>query len=233
VARISRKQLKHDRFVEEVGQSVVYVSSHRKQLLAGGGVALALIIAIVSYAGHRRTRAAEAKMEFQKAVEMYHGKVDTEEQSGGVTFPTTIARVRDTTEQLEKITSEYAGREEAVAADYYLALLEIEREKMDEAKTRLEGLVGGNGEYAALGRLALADMHARREEDEPARRHYQHLIDNPTRIVPKTRAQLALARYLSATDKEDEAKTILEEMMKQPGEAGISAGTTLTELDGS
>ena len=55
----------------------------------------------------------------------------------------------------------------------------------------------------------------------------------PTHVVPKSRAQLALARYLSATDKEEEAKTILEEMMKEPGTAGISAGTTLTELDGS
>ena len=57
MARISRKQLKQDRFVEEVGQSVVYVSSHRKQLLIWGGVAIALVIAIASYAGYRRTRA--------------------------------------------------------------------------------------------------------------------------------------------------------------------------------
>ncbi len=233
MARISRKQLKHDRFVEEVGQSVVYVSSHRKQMLIWGGVALALIIAIFSYAGYRRTRAAEAKAELQKAVEMYHGKVDTQEQPGGITFPTTIARVRDTTEQLGKVSSEYADREEAVAADYYLALLEIEQEKVEEAQQRLEGLADGKSEYASLARLALADLYARRQEDELARRHYQYLIENPTRVVPKSRAQLALARYLSATDKEEEAKTILEEMMKQPGEAGISAGTTLTELDGS
>ncbi len=233
MARISRKQLKHDRFVEEVGQSVVYVSSHRKQLLIWGGVAIALIIAIASYGGYRRTRAEQTRAEFQKAVEMYHGKVDTQQQPGGITFPTTIARFRDTTEQLQKVISEYAGREEAVAAAYYLALLEIEQEKVEEAQKRLEGIAGNNGEYASLARLALADLHARRQEDESARRHYQHLIDNPTRVVPKSRAQLALARYLSTTDKEEEAKTILEEMMKEPGTAGVSAGTTLTELDGS
>lgn len=233
MARISRKQLKHDRFVEEVGQSVVYVSSHRKQLLIWGGVAIALIIAIASYAGYRRTRAAETRAEFHKAVEMYHGKVDTEQQPGGITFPTTIARFRDTTEQLQKVIREYAGSDEALAAAYYLALLEIEQEKVEEAQKRLQGIVGDKGEYAALARLALADLHARRQEDEPARRHYQHLIDNPTRVVPKSRAQLALARYLSTTDKEEEAKTILEEMMKEPGTAGVSAGTTLTELDGS
>ncbi len=233
MARISRKQLKHDRFVEEVGQSVVYVSSHRKQLLIWGGVAIVLIIAIASYGGYRRTRAAETRAEFQKAVEMYHGRVDTQQQPGGITFPTTIARFRDTTEQLEKVISEYGAREETVAAAYYLALLEIEQEKLEEARKRLEGIVDNKGEYAALARLALADLHARRQEDEQARRHYQHLIDNPTRVVPKSRAQLALARYLSTTDKEEEAKTILEEMMKEPGTAGVSAGTTLTELDGS
>ena len=233
MARISRKQLKQDRFAEEVGHSVVYVSSHRRQFLIWGGITIALIIGIVSYTGYRRTLSAEAKAEFQKAVEMYHGKVDTQEQPGGITFPTTIARVRDTTEQLEKVKTEYADGEEAVGASYYLALLEIEREKVEEAQTRLEALVDEKGEYAALARLALADLHARREEDEQARRHYQHLIDNPTRVVPKARAQLALARYLSNTDKEEEAKTIFEEMMKQPGTAGVSAGSALSELDGS
>ena len=125
------------------------------------------------------------------------------------------------------------GGGHGLAAAYYLALLEIEREKLEEAQKRLGGIVGNKGEYPAMARLALADLHARRQEDEQARRHYQYLIDNPTRVVPKSRAQLALARYLSTTDKEEEAKTILEEMMKQPGEEGISAGTTLTELDGS
>ena len=91
---------------------------------------------------------------------MYHGKVDTQQQPGGITFPTTIARFRDTTEQLEKIISEYGGGEEAVAAAYYLALLEIEREKLEEAQKRLGGIVGNKGEYPALARLALADLHA-------------------------------------------------------------------------
>ena len=87
MARLSRKQLKKDRFAEEVGHSVVYVSSHRKQFLIWGALGVALIIGIVSYAGYRRARSADARAEFHKAVNMYHGKVDTEERPGGITFP--------------------------------------------------------------------------------------------------------------------------------------------------
>lgn len=233
MARITRKQLKQDRFAEEVGQSVAYVSSHRKQVLILGVVVVAAVIGILAYVGYQSRVAREAEAELQRAIEMYHGVVNTEQQMGRVTFPTTIARFRDTTEQLEKVIREYAGREEEAAAQYYLALLEIEQEKIQEAQTRLESLLDRTeSQYASLARLVLANLYARQQQDEQARRHYEHLIEHPSRVVPKSRAQLAYAEYLAQADPEA-AKALIEEMQKQPGPASVQAARVLRQIEGS
>ena len=233
MAKISRKELKQDRFAQEVGQSVVFASRHRRALLLGGGGAILLIVGLLAWAGYRETNRREARAALQKGIEMYHGNVDTEQQLAAITFPTTIARFRDTREQLEKVIAEHPGSEPEIAAGYYLALLELEQEKPRDAKTRLEALTNrGEGEYVALVRLALADLYAQEEQQEQASRQYKHLIDNPTRLVPKERSQLAYARLLSDSDPET-AKTLLEEVRGSPGAASAAAAALLRELEGS
>jgi hypothetical protein len=51
-------------------------------------------------------------------------------------------------------------------------------------------------------------------------------------MVPKGRAQLALARYLSTREPE-KAKEILNELIQQPGVLGGAATAALRELPGS
>ena len=232
MARISRKELKHDRFAEEVGQSVVFVSSHRRPLLWGGGGAVLLLIGLLTWTGYREANRLEANAALKRGIDMFHGKVDAEQQPGAFTFPTTSARFRDTREQFEKIMADHPGGEAAIAAGYYLALLDVEQEKHDEARTRLEGLVKGDeGEYAALARLALAGLYAQAEQPEQASRHYKHLIDNPTRLVPKQRSQLAYAHFLADNDPES-AKTVLDEVSGAPGPASAAAAALLRKLGG-
>ena len=233
MAKISRKELKHDRFAEEVGQSVVFLSSHRRQMLLGGGGAVLLIMGALVWSGYRATNRQEAHTALQKGIEMYHGKVDTEQQLAAVTFPTTIARFRDTREQFEKVIFDHPDGEQAVAAGYYLALLDLEQEKPHDAKTRLEELSNrGNGEYVALVRLTAADLYAREAQQEQAAWHYKRLIDNPTKLVSKARSQLAYAKFLSDTDPKA-AKTLLEEVRGDAGPASAAAAALLQKLEGS
>ncbi len=233
MAKISRKELKQDRFAQEVGQSVAFVSSHGRQLLLGVGGAVLLVVAALVWAGYRETNRQEARAALQKGIEMYHGEVDTEQQRAAITFPTTIARFRDTREQLELVIEDHPGGEPEIAAGYYLALLDVEQEKPHDAKTRLEALSNrSDGEYGALVRLALADLYAQEEQQEQASRHYKHLIDHPTKLVPKERSQLAYARLLSDTDPET-AKTLLEEIRTSSGPASAAASALLRELEGS
>ena len=234
MARISRKQLKEDRFRKEVGHSVEYVASHRNQFIVWVAIAVIFLVVGFGYRQHEQSQATAARHELHEAINMFHGRVDTEERIGELTFPTSITKYNQTTQALEEIIADFSNRMEGHAARYYLALLEIEQEKHDDAQTRLELLVADapEAEIGALARLALADLYAREEQDDKARTHYQHLIAQPTRLVPKERSQLAYGRYLVEKSPE-EATEVLNELTSQPGPWAVAAGTALRSIDGS
>ena len=233
MAAISRKELKQDRFVEEVGQSVLFVSSHRRQLLFGGGAVLLLIVSVAVWIGHRETIRVEANSVLKKGIEMYHGKVDTEQVYGAIQFPTTIARFRDTREQFSKVIAEYPDCEAAVAAVYYMALLDVEQDNFDEAQRRLGKLLeNSDSEYMAIARLFLASLYAQQDKYRQASEQYEHLIEYPTRLVSKRRSKLAWARVSVEHDPEM-ARTLIEELQDDSDLISGEAKALLVALEPS
>ena len=47
VDRVTRKELKADRFAQEVGHTVEYVSEHRKQVIRYGTIAAAVLVVVI------------------------------------------------------------------------------------------------------------------------------------------------------------------------------------------
>jgi predicted negative regulator of RcsB-dependent stress response len=233
VARISRKELRKDEIRDELAGSVGYLVEHRNTVIIAAVLAIVVGAGLAFYLGHRRTQKAEARKALQDAIEQFHGQVNTEQRIGMITFTTTIERRTRTTEAFDGVKQRYAGTPEADAAEYYLALLDAEEEKYQEAQPKLESAIrSSDDEIAGLARLALAEVYVRLEKEAEAREQYQYLVDHPTRMIPKERAQLALARFLIPREPE-RAKEILNELILKPGVLGGAATASLRELSGS
>lgn len=233
MAKLSRKELKRDEFREELAGSWSYLVRHRNTIVVLAVVAVVVGVGLAFYVGHRRTQRAEARKALQSGIELYHGQVNTEQRMGMIIFATTIERFNRTTEAFELIQRQFPGTAEAHTAEYYLALLDIEREQYQEAQQKLESAVqSGDEETQALARLALGQVYENLGKDAEAREQYQYVVDHPTTMVPKERAQLALARHL-ATREPERAKEILDELIQRPGPLGGAATVTLRDLPGS
>lgn len=219
MARLNRKYLKRDRFAEEVGHQVEFLSAHRNKVIASGAVVLALIVGGGAFWSYQRTQAADSRAALHKAVDLFHGEVSLDDQPGTVTFATTLERIRRATEALEGVIDDYSGSAQAAAAEYYLGLLDAEQEKTEEAGARFEAAIAGpDAEYAALGRLAFAQMLQQSGKLDEARQHYEKLAAQPTRVVSKARAQVALARTYAASDPQ-KAREILTAVREENGAA--------------
>ena len=233
VSEFSRKQLKQDQFVQEVGQAYSFYATHKQPILIGAAVVVALIVGLTSYFGYAERRKAEASAALEEAIRLYHGVVTTEQRVGYVTFTTSGERYRRATEALEKVKTDYSGAEAAGAADYFIALLEIEQQMHAEAQARLEGVLGKAGPaYDSLARLTLANLMAQRGDFDKARPHFQALIDRPSSVVPASRAKLEMARAMIKSDPAG-AKALLEELMAEPGPVGAAAGVALRQIPGA
>ncbi len=233
MAGFTRKQLKtKDAFVTEVGEQVEFFAEHRKQVIIVAALAVAGILGGISYKQWQDRRGVGARVALNDAVRMFHGSVTTENRPGYVTYTTSGERYRRSGEALQGVIDEYGGRGEAGAAEYYLALLDIEQGNMDEAKGRLRVATDkSNDLYQSLARLSLADALSRVGEASEAESEYRALVDNPTSVVPVSRAKLALAAHLAKSDPAA-ARTLLEELMAEPGPVSVAASTALRRLGG-
>lgn len=232
MAEFSRKKLKQDRFAEVVGQEVELFQRHKSTISIAVIAILAAIVGGYSYKSYLDRVAAEASSELLAAVRLFHGVVTTEPRPGRVNFATSGERQRRVSEAFENVIRDYPNREEGAGAQYYLGLLAVQHQEYDEAQKRFETAIAGDGTYSALARLALANTLASEGKTDEARKHFEYVIDHPTPVAPKERAQLALARMLVETDPEA-ARPILEELMAQPGAVSVAAGVTMRRIQGT
>lgn len=230
MANINRKDLKHDKFVEEVGRDIQYFSEHRTTILVGLAVAVVAIVGGGWFYNHQKSQSLDSMAALQEAAVLFSRPVSVDPQPGMQTFVTTGERTREVGAALEKVKTGFAGTKAAVAADYYYALFDMEAEDYAAAKTKLQSAISGaDSEYASLARLALADALVAEGDLAGARAEYEKLVSNPTTVVPASRAKLALARTIAKSDPAG-ARALLQELVDGAGPASTIAAQELRRL---
>jgi predicted negative regulator of RcsB-dependent stress response len=230
VANIKRKDLKHDRFVEEVGRDLQYFNEHRTIILVGAAIAIIAIVGGGWFYTHQKNEKLDSMAALQEAAVMFSRPVSVDPQPGTQAFVTSGERQRVVTEALEKVKTGYPGTKAAAAADYYYALFDVEAEDYAAAKTKLQSAISGaDAEYASLARLALADVLTAEGDTAGARAEYEKLVNNPTTVVPASRAKLALARTIAESDPAA-ARSLLQELVDATGPASTIAAQELRKL---
>ena len=150
---------------------------------------------------------------------VFHGVVSLDQQEGQVTFATSIEKEMRTAEALDTVIKDHSGRFEGRAAQLYRAMFDLEMGEYDAGREKLETLIGNsNKDLATLARMALADLSRHQGKLDESRKHYQYVVDNPSTMVPKVRAQLALINIIKETDLDDAAKRLRE--IQESGGAG-------------
>lgn len=230
MARLRRKDLKRDRFVEEVTHQVEYVTGHRRQFIGGG---LALVLALAGGTGYwtyARQERIVSQAALQEAIELFHGVVAAESRPGVKTFATELERIDQVTRALDAVALDHAGTEAAAGAAYYSGLLDREQGHQAEAQSHFEQAVRGEGEeYPALARLALGGLLFAQGDAATARTHFEALAERPTRTISRDRARIEVARTFAASDPE-RAREILNEIQSGNGPASSLAASLMETL---
>jgi tetratricopeptide (TPR) repeat protein len=202
VARISRKELKQDKFAEDVGLTVDFLSEHRQEAIKYG---VALLVVIVLIAGlyywfaHRRT---ERHAALTAALEVSQAPVGPP-QEGQLTrsFPTEPEKQKAAMAAFGDVAAKYSGSDEAAVAQYYLGTAAVTGGKLAAAELAFkEAIDSGNANYGSLAKVALANVYKAERRQPEGEKLLQSLIDKPTDFVSKEEATIALARYIASSD---------------------------------
>jgi predicted negative regulator of RcsB-dependent stress response len=217
VARITRKELKTDKFALEVGHTVDFFEEHHTQILRYGAVAIAvaaIAVLLFVYRSHQQTARQEA---LAKAIEVQEAPVGQASPGAPITFPTQEAKDKEAIKVFSELAAKYSGTDEGYIAEYYLGCIAADQGKLGDADKRFSSVANSAGkQYAALAKLSLGQLYFAEGKPAQGRQMLQSLMDHPTVFVSKDQATMVLAKVLAPTDPAA-ARKLLDPLRARPG----------------
>jgi len=228
VDRLTRKELKSDKFALEVQHSVEYVAEHRRQLVRWGAIAAVVALLIAAgfvYRGYER-RVRQEKL--AAAMLIINATIGEAPSPYVLSFPTQADRDKAYDKAFTELAAKYPGTDEGLVAEFYLGTHAADQGKVDEAARYYKVVADASGPYSSLAKLSLAQIYAAQGKLADGEKLIQSVIDHPSELVSKEGATIALARLIAPTDPA-RARKILEPLRGNP-RSSISRGA-LNALD--
>src|ERR1044071_3217132 len=88
VARITRKELKSDKFALEVEHTVTLFEEHQKEIIRYGAIALAGVVLIVGYVMYSRYQHGVREAALARAIQIQEAPVGPPQPGQNMNFPT-------------------------------------------------------------------------------------------------------------------------------------------------
>ncbi|MCW5976439.1 MAG: tetratricopeptide repeat protein [Bryobacteraceae bacterium] len=228
--RLTRKELKTDKFATEVSHTVEFLEEHRRQAMIIGAVVIVALIASVGFYYYSKGQRAKRQEALRQATRIYQSQVGPESNPYIVFFPTAEAKNEAIRKAFGDIVEKYPGSDEADIAMFYLGVLASDNGNYDEAIKRFQHVIKeGDDAYASQAALSLAWVYAGQGNVAEGEKLLRGLIEKPTVLVSKEQATIALARMLAPTQPE-EARKLLEPLRAERSAVSRAAITALSEI---
>ncbi len=228
--RLTRKELKSDKFVEKVRSTLEFLREHRRQAILIASVALAGVLVAVGVLAWRRHERIQRQVALREAFRIYQAVVTDEAPPFFVRFNTEEEKNRAVEKAFQDLIAKYPGTAEATIAKYYLGVHYHYTNQEDRAEKVLKEVVAsGKQPFASQAAYSLAELYAGQGRIEEAEKLLRQLIEHPTVLVPKEQATITLAKVIAKKDPQ-QARKLLEPLRERPGAVGRVALTTLGEI---
>jgi predicted negative regulator of RcsB-dependent stress response len=227
VDKLTRKELKSDKFALEVQHSVQYVSQHRELMIRWGIPAVAVVliaIGIFYYRGYQHNVRQEA---LHATMQIQNSQVGASQSEYVVSFPTAQARQTAVVKAWSDLAGKYPGTEEGDIAEFFLGTNAADQGNLPEAAKHFQAAIdSGHGPYASEAKLALAQVYSAQGKVNEGVQLIQSVIDHPTVMVSKDAATLALADLIKTSDPK-RARKLVDPLRTSTRSAVSKAAITL------
>ena len=230
--RITRRELKTDKFAVEVEHTVDFVTEHRRELIMYGSIIAIVALISVGVYFFQRHQHAVREQALADAIQIQEAPVGPPNPGAVIVFPTEEAKRAAAAKAFGDIATKYSGSAEAATARYYLGATAADQGNLADAEKRFkEAAETSDKNYASLARFSLAQVYLAEGRAADAEKILRDLMAHPTLFVSKDQAAISLARAIAHT-KPDEARKLLEPLRTQTGAVSQAAINALSELPG-
>jgi uncharacterized protein (TIGR02588 family) len=217
VSRITRKELKTDKFALEVEHTVSWFDEHRQTAIRYAGIAAVAVALIVGYMIYSSSQHAAREQALAHAIEVQEAPVG-QSGSGGLSFPTQAAKDAEATKVFTDLKNKYSSSGEGEIASYYLASIQADQGNMAQAEKDFQDIAQhADAGYASLAKISLAQIYFSDGRNAQGEQILRDLIAHPTDFVSADQATITLAKHYLAQKNQAEAKKLLEPLRSKPG----------------
>lgn len=192
--RISRKELKGDKFAEEVFDIFDWASAHKAEVVRYGAIVVA-VIAIGAGIFYYNRHQAEAREEaLNQALRVEDGTVGDTTLPANLHYATQEEKDKARTKAFTELAAKYPGTQEGAFGAFALASDALDKGNLAQAE-KLFRQVSDEGPkgYAGVARLSLAKLLAAEGKNDEAQKLLEGLVKDPSFMVSTDEASLALA----------------------------------------
>lgn len=208
--RKTRKDIKTDKFAEEIGHTFEFLTSHTAETkrYAAIGLAVILVAGGIYYYVHHQAGVREEAL--AAAIKIDNAQISTTPQPPNLTFATQEEKDKARAKALNDLKTKYHGTQEGSIAGMFLAADEADKSNYAQAEKLYRDVMdSAPAEYSSLARVSLAQVLAAQGKTADAEKLMRDLISHPTAMVSKEQAQLQLAQILIPTNP-SEARKLLQ-----------------------
>lgn len=212
--RATRKNLKSDKFAQEVNHSFEFLSTHTADVKKYGAAAVAVLLVIGGiffYFSHQKTARKDA---LDQALKMDDATVGPQQQAqappGTMNFPNEAAKDKALKETFANIGAKYHGTQEGAIAQLYLGAATADKGETKEAMAIYKDIAdSAPASYASVAKMSLAQLDATQGNSAEAEKLLREIIAKPTVFVSQEEATVVLAQLLLRSNPA-EARKLLE-----------------------
>jgi predicted negative regulator of RcsB-dependent stress response len=231
VARITRKELKTDKFALEVEHTVDFFEEHRTEIVRYGAAAVvivAIVVLISVYRGHQHNIRQEA---LAQAIAVQEAPVTTAPRPGTpISYPTQDAKDKEAVKVFSELAAKYSGTDEGYIAEYYLGCIAADQGKLSDAEKRFTSVAeSADKKYSSLAKLSLGQVYFAEGKTDLGDKTLRSVMDHPTIFASKEQAAITLAKLLAPTKPAD-ARKLIEPLRATPGAVGQAAIEAYSDL---
>ena len=230
MARITRKELKTDKFALEVGHTVTFFEDHQKELVRYGAGAVVVVLLIIGYSIYARHQHSLREAMLARAIQVQESPIGPPTPGQNQNFPTQEARDEVAVKFFGELQSKYPSSEEGEIATYYLGSIQADQGKLAEAEKSFKQVADhGDSKYASLSKFSLAQIYFADGRADAGESTLRDLMAHPTIYISKEQATITLARFIGPT-KPEEARKLLDPLRNQVGAVSQAALAAYSEL---
>lgn len=207
--RLTRKELKGDKFAEEVFDIFDWASEHKAEVFRYGAMVLAVVAIVAGIFYYSRYQAGAREEALAQALRVEDATVGDTTLPANLHYTTQEEKDQARVKAYTDLATKYSGTQEGAFGAFALAGDAVDKGNLPEAEKRFRQVAdAGPKSYAAVAKLSLARVLAAQGKTADAQKILQDLVKDPSLMVSKEAATLALAQVMAKSNPAEALKLL-------------------------